>query len=727
MSTAAFASDTNLLDLRDDLTGRLAVWQIAFSWLALLYVAFFDASVVLAILLITLILVGLVVRQLIGKHSQLARLVLVWGQTIVLLVGMAVSTNPTLPFMGLPIIITAVFLLSTGGFAVAGAIVGGAILISFNQDRGYPLFELVLSVSVGLVVTWLLVRTLYTAIDWLRNTNQQSQELLEIVSDQRSELKETVKSLEYANILQNRTQNELILARRQAIEARQATEQFAANISHELRTPLNIILGFSEMMQLSPESFGDMRWPPRLRQAVYHIYRSSRHLTGMIDDILDLSRLDAGVFTLGYESTAMTPLIQDAVDIVDDLFVEQGIKLLTSVPEHLPTLDIDRTRIRQVILNLLNNARRFADGRDVTLQVEETAKKVVISVTDQGPGIPEDKIPHIFEEFYQVDQSLHRNHSGAGLGLAICKRFVEAHGGQIWVESTMGVGSKFSFSLPLASSTPSLQAVPGAVPKLSDEPPRHPVMVIDSDPAVASLLSRHLETYDIKRVDPDADLDEQVALHHPRAVILNTPPGRTIRHIPHLPLPVPLIECSIPSAAWAAETFGVAACLAKPVSASLLIEEVMRVGEINTVLVVDDEPGFCHLIKQILESELSGVGVRVANTAEAGLNAMRMAPPDLVLMDVVMPGLDGFGALEKMRQDPTLVHIPVILLSATSFSEDILERQDARLLIRRQNGLSLQDLLESLQALIDVLDPHYDEFADPVTEIRQNSLPIRQR
>jgi signal transduction histidine kinase len=723
MSTAPYASDTNLLDLRDDLTNRIALWQIVFSWLILLYVAFFDASVVLVVLLIMLILIGLAVRQLAGKHSRLARQVLVWGQTIVLLVGMAISINPMLPFLGLPIIITAVFLLSAGGFAVAIAIIVSAMLISVNQDRGYPLSEFVLSVSVGLVVTWLLVRTLYTAIEWLRNTNQRSQELLKIVSNQRSELTQTVKSLEHVNVLQNRTQNELILARRQAIEARQATEQFAANISHELRTPLNIILGFSEMMQLSPESYGDMRWPPPLRQAVYHIYRSSRHLTGMIDDILDLSRLDAGVFTLGYESTPMMPLIQDVVDIVTDLFAEQGIQLVTDLPEHLPTLDIDRTRIRQVILNLLNNARRFADGRDVKLQVEQYTDQIVISVTDQGPGIPEDKLPHIFEEFYQVDQSLHRNHGGAGLGLAICKRFVEAHGGHIWVDSTLGVGSNFSFSLPIVTAiTPALQTVSGAVANLSEKPPLHPILVVDSDPAVASLLRRHLETHGIIRVEPDDNLVEQVELHHPRAVILNTPPGRRPgRQISLFPLPVPLIECSIPSASWTAETFGVAACLTKPVSASLLVEEVMRVGQSRKVLVVDDEPGFCHLTKQILESRLSDVAVRMANTAEAGLNAMRMAPPDLVLMDIVMPGLDGFGALEKMRQEPMLADIPVILLSATSFSEDVLERQDAQLIVRRQNGLSLQDLLESLQALINVLDPHYDEFADPVTASRQNS------
>ena len=720
MSTATFASDTNLLDLRDDLTERLALWQIIFSWLALLYVAFFDASVVLAILLIALILVGFSARQLIGKHSRLARQVLVWGQTIVLLVGMVFSDNPTLPFLGLPIIITAIFLLSEGGFAVAATILIGAILISINQDRGYPIFELVLSASVGLVVTWLLVRTLYTAIEWLRNTNRQSQELLETVSSQRSELKETVKSLEHVNILQNRTQNELILARRQAIEARQATEQFAANISHELRTPLNIILGFSEMMQLSPESYGDMRWPPRLRQAVYHIYRSSRHLTGMIDDILDLSRLDAGVFTLGYESTPLTPLIQDAVDIVNDLFAEQGIRLITDVPEQLPTLDIDRTRIRQVILNLLNNARRFADGQDVNLQVEQNADQIVISVTDQGPGIPEDKAPHIFEEFYQVDQSLHRNHGGAGLGLAICKRFVEAHGGKIWMTSTMGVGSSFSFSLPLTPSmTPVLQAASDSVLNLNEEVPLHPVLVVDSDPAVASLLRRHLETHDIKRVDPGGDLVEQVELHHPRAVILNTPPGHPSRQTPLLPQPVPLIECSIPSASWAAETFGVAACLTKPVSASLLVEEVMRVGESRGILVVDDEPGFCHLVKQILEAHLSDIDVRVANTAEAGLNTMRTTPPDLVLMDVVMPGTDGFETLELMRQEPALANIPVILLSATSFAEDALERQGSQLLVRWQNGLPLQDLLGSLQALINVLEPHYDELATPITDFQR--------
>lgn len=290
----------------------------------------------------------------------------------------------------------------------------------------------------------------------------------------------------------------------------------------------------------------------------------------------------------------------------------------------------------------------------------------------------------------------------------------------------MGVGSRFSFSLPFAAvMTPALQTASGSVLKPSEEPPLHPVLVVDSDPAVASLLRRHLETHAIRRMETDDNLVEQVKLHHPRAVILNTPPGRPERQIPLLPLPVPLIECSIPSASWTAETFGVAACLTKPVSATLLIEEAMRVGESRNILVVDDEPGFCHLTKQILESHLPDVHVRVANTAEDGLNAMRMDTPDLVLMDVVMPGLDGFGALEKMHQEPALADIPVILLSATSFSEDVFEREDAQLIVRKQNGLSLQDLLASLQALINVLDPHYDEFADPITEVRQNSH-IRQ-
>jgi signal transduction histidine kinase/CheY-like chemotaxis protein len=544
--------------------------------------------------------------------------------------------------------------------------------------------------------------------------NQRASDLLDMVRDNKAELERTVKSLNHATTLQRRTQRELIFARKQAEKARRITEQFAANISHELRTPLNIILGFSEMMQLSPEVYGEMRWPPKLRRAVYQIYRSSRHLLDMINDILDLSRYEIVGFALNYELTALLPLIQDTTEIVEDFFRNHQVCLEVEVAEDLPTLEIDRTRIRQVLLNLLNNAQRFAEGGTVRLEARRVKNEVVISISDTGPGIPADKLSYVFDEFYQVDSSLRRSHGGTGLGLAICKRFVKAHNGRIWAESEEGGGATFSFALPLPEyqlTKASAKEKQLVEPLLSDL--RAPIFVVDPDPEVAALVKRHVSGYEVIQIENSERLVEEVMLHHPQAVVYNLPPGKHADGYKDMPLPVPLIECSLPSLAWAADELGLAACLTKPITAERLLKEIEGLGNPRQVLIVDDEQGFCQLVKRMLETTDHGFVVRYAHDGEDGLLAMRTQKPDLVLLDLDIPRLDGLQVIKEMQRDLGLADIPIVLLTATNLLANTLAEHNSPLVIQRSNGLRLREILHSLRAIIDVLEPQYDERWTP--------------
>jgi signal transduction histidine kinase/CheY-like chemotaxis protein len=678
-------------------------------WLALPQNPF---SLIAFIMLSGLLGLGLSVSLLMTQRPVLARHLLIWGVDVALLTAMALIADSWLPFLGAPLIFISALLIA-GSELVTALVVGlAASWLVWNESRMYALPGLLITLTLSVMVAWLTVRTLYTTLRWTRNMQQRADQLLEEVRNHRVELSRTLKSSEIANLLLRRTQQELITARKQAEEAQRLKEQFAANISHELRTPLNLILGFSEVMHLSPEIYGSVNWPPMLRHDIYQIYHSSRHLLEMIDDILDLSRFELVGFSLHKESTPLKPLLQDTAEIGQDLFRGHTARLEVSLPPDLPSLELDRTRIRQVLLNLLNNARRFTKEGQVYLSAQTRTNEVVISVSDTGPGIPADKLPFIFDEFYQVDLSLHRPHQGAGLGLAISKRFIQAHGGSIWAESQEGSGTTVSFSLPMSRAyLPPTSKERPEPQTLETSPPR--IVVVDPDPAVASLVHRYLDRYEVVKVERSEQLPAAISTYHPQAVICNVSPQETFKCDHLTALPAPLIECSLPSQNWLANDLQVIACLTKPVTASQVFEVMGRLEAVREVLIIDDDRGFGQLIERILTVTRQGFQIRRTYEGEEGLRAMRQRRPDLVLLDLIMPGLDGFQVLEKMRQDSALADIPVIVLTASSFAEDALAQHGNQVVIRHLGGLRTSDVLRCLSAVVEVLHPRYDERSAP--------------
>lgn len=719
MGTTESGPVMNLDELRGQLAGRVAFLPLLGSILLGIQLSGNRRAVEPAqfALLSGLLIVSTGVWLLMRSHPRLARHLLVWGLAGVLLAAMWQRPDVWLPFSGLALVFVSAMVVSGGEIATAGLIAAAALALVLRGERAYPLPALTIALAFGAVLAWLIVTNLYTALAWAWTMQKRADESLELARDHQGELARTLKALDNSNIVLRRTQRELIGARQQAELARAMKEQFAANVSHELRTPLNLILGFSEIMSLSAEVYGSVQWPATLKQDVNQVYRSARHLLGLIDDVLDLSRFEIAGFTLNKERVPLSPLLTETAEIARDLFHDRPVRLETAIPVDLPTAEVDGIRIRQVLLNLLTNAARFTEQGVVQVNAYTADDQVFVHIRDTGPGISQDKLPYLFNEFYQVDRSLSRKQGGAGLGLAISKRFVEAHGGRIWVESEQGRGSTFSFSLPLAE--PDL-ATPLHIPGLTDTrsaSQQPPVLVVDPDPAVTALVNRHLTSYHALQVAAAELVTEQVLLHHPQAVIVNLPPGSRPDDALALPTSTPLITCSLPSQAWVAADLQVTACLIKPITAERLNQQLEQLPAARDILVVDDDRGFCRLVERMLDTHAQATGrayhVRRAYDGESGLAELAAAPPDLLLLDLIMPDVDGFQILARMRADPQWSAIPVILLTATSLAEDVLSLRRGEVVVRRPEGLRPAEVLRCLEAVIPVLEPHYDERAVP--------------
>jgi signal transduction histidine kinase len=282
-------------------------------------------------------------------------------------------------------------------FITGTAMAGTAVYLTVTQNYPFPLAGILTNLFLAVIIAWLTIRALYTALDWLSKTQRRAEQLLDVTRSQQAELRSAVKSLQITNEARLQAERELLIANKQARESQRMKEQFAANISHEFRTPLSIILGFSEVMYLSPEVYGSLAWPPKLYRDVSQIYRNSRHLMSMIDDILDLSHFEMTGFTLNKEPTDLEPLLHESLSMVADLFRNDAVTLTAEIEPDLPLLELDRTRMRQVFLNLLNNACRFTEAGTVCLRAFRLDGEVRIQVTDTGPRHPPGAAgPHLY-------------------------------------------------------------------------------------------------------------------------------------------------------------------------------------------------------------------------------------------------------------------------------------------------------------------------------------------
>ncbi len=586
-------------------------------------------------------------------------------------------------------------------------IVGAALIPTVSLDETTTLAAIAL-VWFAVVVAWASSYPVYAALAWAWNSYHDALRQREELRDRQGELNRALASLSETCYRLEVANQELARARAAAEEARQLKTEFAANISHELRTPLNLIIGFSEILMTTPG--GAVGLSPEARADVDVIYRNARHLSNLIDDVLDLSQVDAGRMGLHKERTALAPIVAEAISAVARLYEARGLTLHSEVPDDLPPVYVDRTRIRQVLINLLNNAARFTPSGGATVSAGLAEGSLVVHVADTGVGIAAEDIPKVFEEFRQLDGSTRRPHDGSGLGLAICRRFVELHGGTIWAESAPGQGTVFSFTLPLidnvASATLRQEWDTWVRLPTPAEPPSRAVVLVTHDSRIERLFERYLDGYCVVSAADEAAAIRAFHQAPVHGVVLTASPDAPLNERLHrlreAPRNVPIVVCSLPTSESLGERLGVCDYLVKPISAERLHETIGRVRpKARTILVVDDDPEMVRLLARMLRARSHRYQVVRAYGGAAALALLRERRPDIVILDLVMPEIDGYAVLREMRATDELRDLPVIAVTARSQEAETVAA--GALEITREGGLSLRELMACLKASLDAI------------------------
>lgn len=651
-----------------------------------------------------------------GTH-RLARQSYALGSWFFLLGIWAVSTyllaqGPQLAVLavGVVLISMASALVSVGGAALITCLTMGAAALARGLHwGGGGTSEMYLQAHALYILSfftgWLVTRPLRTSTTIaLAGWEQTRQTLLEL-RQRRSELYGTVRSLEEAIRRIEHSNNELLVARREAETARALKVRFASTVSHEMRSPLNLILGFSKLMALSPESYGEAL-PQPYRADIYTVFRNCEHLVSLVDDILDLSQIEAQRLPLLKSQIDInSQVVGDAVEAMCALIERKGLALHLDLAEGLPDVLADPARLRQVVLNLLTNAVRLTEKGMIALRTVHQGDRILVSVADSGPGISESDISRLFREFHQLTVTDKRYEGGSGLGLAICKYLVELHGGEIWVDSKVGQGTTFTFSIPVTGDevTAGKLVATGDLRRLGQTQPI--CLIVHDDPGIMRLLVRHLVGYHMVGVSPGEGLGSLVQDLHPMAILASPELRPTIRtELQRWSADLPILDCALPRASAHGELEGVLGYLLKPIIADMVQAFVKRVdqGTNLTVLLVDDEPDAVRLLERILTALPHPYSILRAYNGLEALEVMQRTVPDIVFLDLIMPQVNGRQVVAQMRSDPRLARVPVVVISGQDWIErSVLLGQTFTL--TWQEPVSLARGVCCLQALLDGL------------------------
>jgi signal transduction histidine kinase/DNA-binding response OmpR family regulator len=521
---------------------------------------------------------------------------------------------------------------------------------------------------------------------------------------------------------------QLAKSEQRALAATEAKSQFLANMSHELRTPLNAIIGYSEMLQEDMEDEGQAKFIPDLEK----IHAAAKHQLSLINDILDLSKIEAGKTTLYLETFEVVQTVQDLTQTLQPMVAKNGNRLEITCPADFGTMRADQTKVRQILFNLLSNANKFTERGNIRLEVAKSAGparslgqdgdfngsasvQVTFTVSDTGIGMTPEQVGRLFQAFTQAEASTTRKYGGTGLGLAISKKFCQLMGGDLTAVSEAGKGSTFTVTLPAivqdAAPAPRQAPVPSPAAPAPNGHPHSSILVIDDEPAARDLVQRML-TKEGYQVESAASGQEGLALarrNHPAAITLDVlMPGMdgwavlTVLKADPLTADIPVIMMSVLDDKNLGFALGATDYLIKPIEWTRLmavLDKHCRHLVHSHVLIVEDDPRTREMLRRAAEKQ--GWQVTEAENGRVALERVSAQLPGVILLDLTMPEMDGFTFLEELRRLPGCQDVPVIVVTARDLTEQDHRRLNGRVTqILQKGGLSSREVLAEIHKLL---------------------------
>ena len=525
-------------------------------------------------------------------------------------------------------------------------------------------------------------------------------------------------AIETIRDITERKNNELELKRaKEAADAANATKSaFLANMSHELRTPLNAIIGFTRIVRRKADGL----IPEKQTENLDKVLTSADHLLNLINTVLDIAKIEAGRMDVLAANFRISSLVDQCSNTVQPM-LRPGVRFEKYVDENLTTIYSDQDKIRQIVLNLVSNAAKFTHEGSIRLSAIKAGDNLQISVSDTGIGISDEALPRIFKEFQQADNTTTRQYGGTGLGLSISRNLAHLLGGDLTVKSEEGKGSIFTLEIPLRFGNkpiaPTIEAEPAlakaALPVSQSGSTKKRILVIDNDPDAVYLLQENLnqENYVIMGARNGQEGLQKAVSEQPQVILLDVilpvvDGWQILRELKGNPLTaeIPVILLTIVDKKALGFQMGAASYLLKPLDPVAVRDALNRVllpdlPSPKKVLVVDDDPDVVEMLRQTLpEAEFK---LDSAPDGVTGLEAIAAARPDILLLDIMMPRLDGFEVIKRLRSDPNTAKLPIIVISAKdlSESESALLKETVTAVMKKQ-AFQGEDLYQEIQRIL---------------------------
>jgi signal transduction histidine kinase/CheY-like chemotaxis protein/HAMP domain-containing protein len=492
--------------------------------------------------------------------------------------------------------------------------------------------------------------------------------------------------------------NELNSKNAELQKAYRVKSDFLSNMSHELRTPLNSIIGFTSVL-LGPHGeplTGDQG------KALEKVLKNGKHLLELINDILDFSKIEAGRTPVNIDTDDINNILATAMAAVEPMVVAKGVKLVQEIEPDLPLLNTDTMKVKQILLNLLSNAAKFTEQGSIRIIARKQGEHLSIAVKDEGIGIEEKNLDKVFEEFQQIDSSNARKYKGTGLGLPIARNYARLLGGNLTVMSEYGKGSTFTLVIPpvfpkeklpkpqpeTPSTTPqvaqpSIPTPPTSVPVVPSEKlpvgAKAYVLCIDDEPEVIDLLKRYLIPEGYTVIGASSGEEGIRVAREIRPSVITTDimmPGKdgwqVLRELKADPITrdIPVIIHSVVDNRPLALSLGAVDVVTKPSEPKTVISTIERAcrSKALPIMIVDDDPDFLEALQKMLQSE--GYIVEARLDGESALKDIEQVNPALLMLDLLMPGIDGFGVVQRLRSIPRWIDLPIVILSGANIAPD---------------------------------------------------------